>query len=49
MLPTNQDKKQSQAFVEAAEAARADEDEKAWEGRLEAVAKPPAKPVKKGK
>ena len=35
------------AFVEAAKAAGADEDEKRWEARLKAVAKPPAKPVKK--
>jgi hypothetical protein len=26
-----------------------DEDEKRWEARLKAVAKPPAKPTKKGK
>ncbi len=38
-----------QAFIEAARVAEVDEDEKRWEARLKAVAKPPAKPVKKGK
>ena len=36
------------AFIAAAKAAGADEDEKRWEARLKAVAKLPAKPVKKG-
>jgi hypothetical protein len=38
---------QRQAFVSAAKAASADEDESRWEARLKAVAKPPAKAVKK--
>ncbi|MBS0222455.1 MAG: hypothetical protein JSR91_17130, partial [Proteobacteria bacterium] len=37
------------AFIEAARAAEADEDEKRWEARLKAVVKPPAKTKKKGK
>jgi len=36
------------AFIAAAKAAGADEDEKRWEARLKAVAKLPPKPVKKG-
>lgn len=43
MLPTNQDKRQSQAFIEAAKATGADEDEKAREACLNAVAKPSTK------
>lgn len=39
----------SKTFIEAAKAAEADEDEKRWEARLKAVAKPPAKAAKKGK
>jgi hypothetical protein len=38
-----------EAFIAAAKAAKVDEDKKRWEARLKAVAKPPAKPVKKGK
>jgi hypothetical protein len=40
---------QKAAFIAAAKAAGADADEKRWEARLKAVAKSPAKPVKKGK
>lgn len=36
-----------EAFIAAAKGAGADEDEKRWEARLKAVAKPPAKPIKK--
>jgi hypothetical protein len=39
---------QKEAFIKAAKAAGGDEDEKRWEARLKAVAKPPAKPAKKG-
>jgi len=43
-------KDQRQAFIEAAKAAGADEDEKRWEARLESGATPSAKPAqKKGK
>ena len=38
-----------QAFIAAARASGADEDESRWEARLKAVAKPPAKAAKKGK
>ena len=41
------DSSHRQAFIAAAKAAEADEDEKAWEARLKAVAKPPVKPTKK--
>jgi hypothetical protein len=41
-----QSKSQRDAFIAAAEA---DTDESRWEARLKAVAKPPAKPAKKGK
>jgi hypothetical protein len=34
----------SKAFIAAAKAADADEDEKRWEARLRAVAKPPRQP-----
>jgi len=47
--PVNTIKSQQQAFVDAAKAAGADEDEKSWKVRLKAVAKPPAKSVKKAK
>jgi hypothetical protein len=40
---------QKDAFVDAAKAAGADTDEKRWEARLKAVAKPPPKAAKKGK
>jgi uncharacterized protein HemY len=40
---------QSAAFIAAAKAAEADEDEGRWERRLKIVAKPPAKPTKKVK
>ncbi len=36
-----------QAFIDAARAAEADEDEKRWEARLKAVVKPPTTPAKK--
>jgi hypothetical protein len=49
MKPIHKAEDSRMAFVEAAKAAGADEDEKAWEARLKAVAKPPAKAVKKGK
>ena len=39
----------SKAFIAAAKAAEADTDESRWEARLKAVAKPPAKSVKKSK
>jgi hypothetical protein len=37
-----------EAFIAAARVAEADEDEKRWEERLKAVAKPLAKPAKTG-
>jgi hypothetical protein len=37
------------AFIPAAKAAEADTGQSRWEARLKAVAKPPAKPAKKGK
>lgn len=40
---------QKEAFIAAAKASEVDEDEGRWEQRLKAVAKPPAKPAKKGK
>ena len=40
---------QEAAFIAAGKAAEADTDESRWEVRLKAVAKPPEKPVKKGK
>jgi hypothetical protein len=46
MRPTNADPKA--VFIEAARAAEADEDEKRWEARLKAVAKPPAPAKRKG-
>lgn len=50
MKPRRQpNKDQKAAFIAAAKAAEVDEDEKRWEARLKAVAKPPAKPTKKGK
>lgn len=47
--PLPQPSNQQAAFIDAAREAGADEDEKRWEARLKAVAKPPAKPAKKGK
>jgi hypothetical protein len=46
---SNSTKEQKEAFIAAAKAAEADTDESRWEARLKAVAKPPTKPVKKGK
>jgi hypothetical protein len=42
-------KTQRERFIAAAKAADMDEDEKRWEARLRAVAKPPVKAAKKGK
>jgi hypothetical protein len=42
-------RRQGEASIAAPKAAEVDEDEKRGEARLRAVAKPPAKPVKKGK
>jgi hypothetical protein len=36
-------KNQKEAFIAAAKGAEADTDERRWEARLKAVAKPPAK------
>lgn len=41
-------KSNKEAFIAAAKEAEADTDESRWEARLKAVAKPPAKPMKKG-
>jgi hypothetical protein len=46
--PSPKTNRNKDAFIEAARAAGADEDEKRWEERLKAVAKPPARPKKKG-
>ena len=43
----NSAQKQRDAFLEATKVEGTDEDEKRWEARLKAAAKPPAKPTKK--
>jgi hypothetical protein len=46
---SNAPRTSKQAFVAAARAVGADEDESRWEARLKAVAKQPTESAKKGK